>query len=57
MHRKSLILFGCALVLIAGAPSMLQAELSPEEIARLGADLTPLGAEQAGNAAGTIPIP
>lgn len=31
------------------------AELPPDQVARLGADLTPLGAERAGNAEGTIP--
>ena len=31
------------------------AAVSPQEAARLGADLTPLGGEKAGNAAGTIP--
>ena len=31
------------------------AAISAEEAARLGADLTPLGGEKAGNAAGTIP--
>ncbi|HJY83369.1 MAG TPA: DUF1329 domain-containing protein [Candidatus Binatia bacterium] len=31
------------------------AKVSPEEAARLDAELTPLGAERAGNAAGTIP--
>lgn len=31
------------------------AALTTEEVARLGKDLTPLGAERAGNAAGTIP--
>ena len=31
------------------------AAVSPQEAARLGADLTPLGAEKAGNADGTIP--
>ena len=31
------------------------AELSADAIARLGADLTPLGGERAGNADGTIP--
>ena len=30
-------------------------EISPEQIARLGVDLTPLGGERAGNADGTIP--
>lgn len=33
----------------------LQAAVSEEEAARLGADLTPTGAEQAGNADGSIP--
>ncbi len=41
--------FGCA---IAGSAS---AELSADQVARLGKDLTPLGGERAGNAAGTIP--
>jgi len=31
------------------------AQLSPEEVARLDKDLTPMGAERAGNADGTIP--
>ncbi|MYA89154.1 MAG: DUF1329 domain-containing protein, partial [Boseongicola sp. SB0662_bin_57] len=31
------------------------AELPASQIARLGADLTPLGGERAGNASGTIP--
>jgi hypothetical protein len=33
----------------------VQAAVSAQEAARLGADLTPMGAEKAGNAAGTIP--
>ncbi|MBE2216070.1 MAG: DUF1329 domain-containing protein [Opitutaceae bacterium] len=33
----------------------LHAAVTAEQAARLGADLTPLGAEKAGNAAGTIP--
>ena len=33
----------------------LLAKVTPEQAARLGADLTPVGAEKAGNAAGTIP--
>ncbi|WP_374439315.1 DUF1329 domain-containing protein [Pseudomonas panipatensis] len=32
-----------------------QAKVSPEEAARLGKDLTPMGAEKAGNADGSIP--
>lgn len=35
--------------------STVQAKLSPEEVARLGQDLTPFGSEKAGNAEGTIP--
>jgi len=38
---------------LAGVPA--GAEVPAEQAARLGADLTPLGAERAGNAAGTIP--
>ena len=55
MHRTKLILFCCVLALALGSTTTLQAQLSAEEIARLGADLTPLGAEKAGNADGTIP--
>jgi len=55
MHRNSLIILGCTLALVAGAAGLLEAESSPEEIARLGADLTPMGAEKAGNEEGTIP--
>lgn len=42
-------------LLAAGFGSSTFAALSSEEIARLGDDLTPLGAERAGNAEGTIP--
>jgi hypothetical protein len=55
MHRNSLIILCCALVLGAGAAASLEAEVSSQEIARLGADLTPMGAEKAGNTEGTIP--
>jgi hypothetical protein len=55
MHRKSLILFCCALAIVVGSATTIQAQLSSQEVARLGADLTPLGAEKAGNADGTIP--
>ena len=44
-----------SLVLACGLASPAAAELSADEIARLGRDLTPLGAEKAGNADGTIP--
>lgn len=36
-------------------PGTLFAEISADQIARLGVDLTPLGGEKAGNADGTIP--
>jgi hypothetical protein len=55
MPRKSRILLCCALVCFVVSIASLEAELSPQEVARLGADLTPLGAEKAGNAEGTIP--
>ncbi len=55
MRKNSLIILGCAVVLIAGMTATAWAGLSPEEIAKLGTTLTPLGAEKAGNADGTIP--
>ncbi len=51
MLKKTLVLAVSAWV--AAAPSW--AAVSPQEAARLGADLTPLGAQTAGNADGTIP--
>ncbi len=50
MIRKSLLAL-CLASLSAGAT----AAVSPEEAARLGKDLTPMGAEMAGNADGSIP--
>ncbi len=45
--------------LLAGALSVaafpVLAKVSAEEAAKLGAELTPIGAEKAGNADGTIP--
>jgi hypothetical protein len=46
--------FGAAALLVVAA-AFAWSEVGPQEIARLGADLTPLGGEKAGNAAGTIP--
>ncbi|WP_188636280.1 DUF1329 domain-containing protein [Halopseudomonas pertucinogena] len=43
------------IVLLAVAAGQAQAKVDAVQAARLGADLTPLGAERAGNAAGTIP--
>jgi len=44
-----------ALALAGVAAPGLAGELSPDQIARLGTELTPLGAIRAGNEAGTIP--
>ncbi len=53
MGNRLLILLGSALALSAG---MALAGVSPQEAARLGGpELTPVGAERAGNAEGTIP--
>lgn len=41
--------------LLALAPAGLTAGVTAEQAERLGQDLTPMGAERAGNAAGTIP--
>jgi hypothetical protein len=40
---------------LGGLASGAQAAISAQDAARLGADLTPLGGEKAGNSAGTIP--
>jgi len=44
-----------AILLLAGCALQAQAKVDMTQAARLGSDLTPLGAERAGNAAGTIP--
>jgi len=54
-QSKSLIILCCALVVVAGTAATLHAELTPQEIARLGTDLTPMGGVMAGNEDGTIP--
>jgi hypothetical protein len=51
-HLRTSLFLLLACVAIA-APVVAAA--TPQEIARLGQDLTPLGGEKAGNAAGTIP--
>ena len=51
MHRLRITLLAAAL--LATTPAM--AQVGADQVARLGQDLTPLGAEKAGNAAGTIP--
>lgn len=53
--NKTLVSLGLASLLGLGSGLSL-AKISPEQAARLGGDeLTPVGAERAGNAAGTIP--
>jgi hypothetical protein len=44
-----------AILLATGLANQSFAAITADEIARLGADLTPVGAEQAGNSEGTIP--
>ena len=44
-----------AIVLTLGASNFASAAISPEEADRLGKDLTPVGAEKAANADGSIP--
>ena len=46
---------GAALVLGCTLSFPVLAEISSDQIARLGRDLMPLGGERAGNSAGTIP--
>lgn len=53
--RKPLCTLACGLIALLFWISPGWAKNTPEEIARLGADLTPLGGEKAANAAGTIP--
>jgi hypothetical protein len=53
MPKTALTIVGLLLVLSGG--SMVHAGASADEIARLGKDLTPLGAEKTGNDDGTIP--
>jgi len=53
MHIKMTMLASALALAVAAAP--VQAQVSEAEAARLGQDLTPMGAERAGNDAGTIP--
>ncbi len=55
MTRKTLILTAGALALLAALSLPAAAEISATEAAKLGAELTPVGGEKAGNADGTIP--
>ncbi len=53
--RKTLVLLAVVALVAASAPIVTAGEATPEEVAHLGKDLTPVGAERAGNAEGTIP--
>lgn len=52
MRKHILTLSVCSFLLFTGASA---AKVSPEEAAKLGTSLTPLGAEMSGNSDGTIP--
>ena len=55
MARKTLIFMAGAAIVLASVSPMAVAKITPEEAAKLGAELTPLGAVKAGNSDGTIP--
>jgi len=55
MKTMTRVLAAAVTVALLGAAAPASAALSAAEIARLGADLTPIGAEKAGNKDGTIP--
>jgi hypothetical protein len=48
-------ILGLGLLAAAGAATIAGAEVTAQQAARLGGELTPMGGEKAGNAAGTIP--
>jgi hypothetical protein len=53
MIRRAIYLFGVLALGLAAQQAI--AKPTPEEVARLGKDLTPIGAEKAGNKDGSIP--
>ena len=55
MTRKTLILSAGTLALLVSIALPVTAEISAAEAAKLGNELTPMGAEKGGNADGTIP--
>ena len=55
MHMQKIIIGACGLALSLVASAVAAQSLSQSEIDQLGNSLTPIGAEKAGNAAGTIP--
>ncbi|MRR11002.1 DUF1329 domain-containing protein, partial [bacterium] len=54
MRRNALTLI-CTLTAVALLSATAVAQLSPQDVARLGTTLTPLGGEKAANADGSIP--
>jgi len=55
MRINPKIIIGLALVFVVGSTATVWAQLTPDEIAMLGNELTPMGAIKAGNEEGTIP--
>jgi len=53
--KRATVLLLTATALLATGPAKAKAELTPEELAMLSNELTPVGGERAGNADGTIP--
>jgi len=53
--QNSTLLNTCLLTLALAGVSLAQAAVPPEQVARLKSELTPFGAERAGNADGSIP--
>ena len=53
IHKRSLQILGGAM--LSALALSVSAAVSPEEAAKLQTTLTPMGAERAGNASGTIP--
>lgn len=53
MQKKTFFSLACAAALLISSTAFAQP--TPQEVARLGKDLTPLGAEKGANASGTIP--
>ncbi|MCW8858736.1 MAG: DUF1329 domain-containing protein [Deltaproteobacteria bacterium] len=52
---KNALIWGFTILLVTGLAGQSFSAISAEEAARLGKDLTPVGAEKAGNSDGTIP--
>ena len=55
MNLKRLTMMASATLGAMTLSAAVHAELSAADLAKLGTTLTPMGAEKAGNAAGTIP--